>query len=812
MSRLIFGVVREIVLLLVPVILAAVLSWQTGALLVIALFAATWLAACMKRVRAASWFSHVLTGLIIGLSISLLRHLPAYWNVPAGLLVFVAGLGVQGIWERRNGLTEKVSGKEPDPDGGRRGASAWGGGWPSHTPEGEPMRVLGAGEIAMGGPVTCDYLFPDGVLLCGLGGSACFSTDGRYFAAPVPSRQAWGLAVLDRRERRLYRSHYAGFWELDEFNAEAIRGRYSPLTSDESSTVSLDELLAGSEVFDLVGVQDLWLTPEWLEHAHQTERKLPAPPAGNHRATATRFLPVSLRGLEYPLMPLSRPSYAIAVNGQASNLLIDNDSPIIWRQDGQALCCQARPMTPGPAPAVGAHWLWTAADGWRPLPHPWVWVGGEPSVACGDLAALDGTSVRIAAHLDHPSPSQGRCGTRLDRVSGDVPAVTGYTPDGRMQTGTCRCTTLRLALPLGSPGGRGAAVVESDPLGIGECARLHWLFDREGGQGVYACRIGDWNLPGQWQLDHRVSDCGGYLALLPAPGEDGVAGEAVVVDVRRRAFIHSRPMLVARLQDFHGGALRLVCIAGRRDEAATGSALQCFQEAAPLPGHASAFLAPRSGSALVYQSLWLAVRDGALVPLPDWRLVDRTQLAIADGDFVYPAPDGRDAAWLFGAATEYDDSWLRENTPRRNGCLLTASGCALGGLAPAMIWSADSRYLALTRLLAARDGRGVRSWQLLLLEPEAGRLYTMADPIGSMPQFERFDASGLRLLVHKYDWLVEDDAGTPRLVSWETLLALPCTPLTRYDGGWRLAPDQEDSLALWQALDRRPLQDWASKA
>lgn len=807
--RLISTLVHEFALMLVPIVLAAVLPWPVGVGLVVVIFAAAWLGVGMKRVKAAFWLSHVLTGLIIGLSIGLLVQLPVYWNVVAGPLLFLVGLGAQGVWERRRGLMVD------DPQSSvvhARGASAWGGGFPSQTPEGESIRVLDVGEIAMGGPVTCDYLFPDGVFLGGMGSSACFSDDGRYFAAPIPSRQAWGLAVLDRHERRLYLSKFSSFWELDAFTGGTLRGRHSPITSDQSTTVPLADVLRDAEALDLVPIQDLWLTPGWLEHNKPTEREFPPPPAGAHHVTATQYLPASLRDLPYPLRPLRYPTYEIAIDGQPSGLLVGDDASIVWRPDGRALCCRAAPRpdakpTNGAKPTHGAHWVWSDGAGWLSLPHPWTWSGAEPSVTCDEPVALDEFTVRVAARFDYLGLSQGHHGVRLDHVAGDAAIVARHTPDGRMVTGTSRCTELLLALPLDSQGGRGAAMVETQPLLNGERARLRWLFDRDNEQGVHDCHIGDWELPGQWLLDHRASDCGRYLALVPAPGENGVIGGVVVVDVPRRALIRSDPMLVVRLRDFRDGQLELAIIAGRQDKGVPRTALCRFQEAAPSPDKAAAFTADRPGSDLVYQTVRLRVRDGDLAPVPDWRQVDQPQLAVADGDFVYPAPGGGDAAWLFGTATEFDDNWLRENAPRRNGYLLTASGCALGGLAPGMIWSTDGRYLALTRLLSEHDAHGRRTWLLQVLEPEAGRLYSMADPLGCMPKFESFDADGLRLLTHQHDWLVDGDKAESRCLSLETLLALPCTSLVRHDS-WQLAPDQEANWALWRALDRTPLREW----
>lgn len=807
--RLLLDLIGQVISLIAPIALVAVLPLRAGFGLVAATAIAAGLCARLTWKKFAIRISHVLSGLIIGLALSLLLHLPSYWNVAAGLFVFLGGLAAQGTWERRQGLMSAKPEPRRVPDDPRspRGASAWGGGAPRRTPEGEPIRILDVGEIAMGGPTYCDYLFPDGVLLCGMGTSACFSTDARYFAAPLPSRQTWGLAILDRHERRLYYCSYSAFWELDEFTPDALRGRDSPLVSNQSTSVPLAALLASAEVCNLIPICDLWLTPDWQERIARTERDLPAPPMGHHRARARLFLPPTLRDLDDPLVPLRYPGYTLEVDDQSTGLLIGADTPIVWRADGQALCCAARPTCESARKQDGPYWLWEAGTGWRSLPLPWIRAEAEPDLTYDEPVALDSTSLRITARLNLPELSHGRHGTQLHNIHGDIATLTGYTPEGRMQIGELKRTELQLDLPLDSQGGRGAAAVETLPLENGLRARLQWRFDRDDGLGVHACRIGDWRLPGDWLLDHRVSDCGRYIALIPAPDNDAVPGEVVVADVRLRTLIRSAPMLVARLQDFRQGVLSLAEIRGRQDENAHATALRRFQEAAPPPAQAAAFLAPRPASRLFYQQTRLAVRLDSLAPLPDWRIVDRPQLAIADGDFIYPAPHGKDAAWFFGSTTEYDDGWLRENTPRRNGYLLSASGCALGGLAPTMIWSTDGRYLALTRMSDERDASGQWQWQLLLLDPAAERLHTLPEPIGRMPRFERFDDDGLRLRTFKHDWLVDGDPGHRRHLSMATLLALPCVALVRHET-LMLEPEQEKHLALWEAWDRGALRQW----
>lgn len=512
-----------------------------------------------------------------------------------------------------------------------------------------------------------------------------------------------------------------------------------------------------------------------------------------------------MRDLENPLAPLSYPAYALAVDGQPSGLVIDSTAPVVWRGDGLAFCCRAS-AGPERAPGIGAHWLWSADNGWRSLPHPWVRADDEPMLQVGEPQALNDTAVVFEAHQDYPVPSEGRHGSRLSHVYGKIHTVVGHSPEGRPLIGTVSGTASQLVLPLSSRGGRGAATVESAPLENGERARLRWVGEQDT-RGRYECRLGDWPLPGQWLLDHRVSDCGRYLALLPAPDNALPAGAVVVADVRQRTLLHSSPRLVARLLDFRGGVLSLAEISGRQNDDAPGSALCRVRQPAPPPEQAAAFLDAPSGTALLYECRRFEMHDDGLALLPDWRLIDRPPVAVADGDFIYPAPGNRDAAWLFGAATEYGGHDPHPTQPRRNGYLLTASGCALGGLTPAMIWSADGRWLALTRILEQRDEAGRQPWQLLILDPLEKRLGIRETPLGYLPDFDSFDERGLCFRVHQYDWEVEDDAGQPQRIPMQDVLSLPWAPLTGHDG-WAFGPEQHDNRAYWEAWDRNPLQPW----
>ena len=116
----------------------------------------------------------------------------------------------------------------------------------------------------MGGPLVCHYLMPDGCFIPDCNPSARFSSDGRHFVSPIPSRGAWGLAIFDRQERLLYRCAVDNFWELDSVTEREVIGRHSPLTSNAPQRLELQALKAGSEAEAFVAIGDLWLPEsEW---------------------------------------------------------------------------------------------------------------------------------------------------------------------------------------------------------------------------------------------------------------------------------------------------------------------------------------------------------------------------------------------------------------------------------------------------------------------------------------------------------------------------------------------------------------------
>lgn len=808
LSLLLLKLLWEVFKLVAPIAALTVLPplLTLGLVLLVALL--TWGAVRLSWLRPARFCNGLVTAGAIGFGFSIIHWAPTWWGIPAGILLLFVGLGLASSLEKRLGLAKAKP--EATETAAVSGASAWGGG-DLLTPEGEIVRTFAWGEIAMGGPTYGNYLFPDGVLLEGLGASARFSSSGRYFAAPLPSRDAWGLLVLDRQARRVYRNAEVGeFWEIDEFSDEAISGRYSPLVGNQGYRMTLADLLRQSEAVDLVAVGDLWLEPGWSPS--QADKDFPAP-AGSHQLLGLAHLPPHLRELDDPLEPLRYPTLRLQIDGELSDLLIGAGELPVWRADGQALVCRATPLQSTrrwPLPL----WLWVAGQGWRQLPEPWIVAEGEPGLSWDAPRELGEQTLTLTGRMNTPQLDHLRFGYELHEYYSDVETIAGHDAEGRILAGEqCGAGLIRV-LPLAGEGRRGEGAVLGEPLLGGEPPHFDWLHDSQDARlGAYACRIGDWTLEGEWLLDHRVSDCGRYLALVTFAEVPALPNRVCVVDMQRRCLLEfAGQPLVARLLDFRAGVLSLAQLRGRLARDEDDTPLRRFDRAAPAATRAARFVAHDEDSRLYYQRLELHIDQDVLQVRPSWRLVERAQVANADGDFVMPAPRGGDAAWLFGAQSEYRDHYLRERHPRGGGCLLTASGLAVADLGPSLIWSDDGRYLALTRhipRMQVAERVETDQWQLLLLDTRDRLLRSTASHMGCMPQFLGFADGVIEWRVLPNDWEHEDSAAEwqVRRLPLSELLPLCGTPLQARGALW-LPPEELVRAGQWQGLDAAALQAW----
>ncbi|WP_248805624.1 hypothetical protein [Pseudomonas sp. MWU13-2100] len=799
-GRLLLELLWLLLVLLVPIFFVTILPPLLALAVVLVCAGTMWACAKLGWPKGGRAFARLMISAVFGLGFSLGRALPDYWDIAAACLAIFPGLACVSIWERRLGLVKPTT---QNPAAGN-GTSAWGGQEPTMTPEGEPIRVFNHGEIAMGGPVMCDYLFPDGILLEGLGASARFSSDARYFAAPIPSRASWGLVILDRPLRRLYRCQAEQLWELDTFNEQGLGGRYSPLVDNGAHQQSLEDLLKDAQAVDLLPVSDLWLEPGNWQQALMQQQIEYRSPDGQHLLEGQLTLPVSLRELDQPTGPVNHPDYRLSLDGVPSPLLVTAQTPIVWSADSRGLVCRA--STPGSSGPQRALWLWQQEQGWRSLRNPWSSDNRSPSGYWSNPLALDEQQVWLESELPLSQPDNGDYGYQLHSIHSDSQILVGHDALGRERTAEWNRPRIRLVLPLDSDGSAASVSIESEPLAEGTRARFSQRqVDQDESVG-YQCQIGAWTLPGLWRLDHRVSDCARYLALLPFARHPAVPDRVVVADPRQRRLLDGPSMRVAALVDFRAATLSVAVIVGRLPRDIAGTPLQRFTEAAPDASQAAGFCRYREDSRLYYELRRLQLRADDLQGLPAWRWVQQPQIATAEGEFIQPSPTGLDAAWLFGSSTEYGDDLGRGHIARLGGHLLTASGCALADLAPSMAWSPKGRYLALTRLYLEHrdfaDSYNRRAWKLLLLDVEAHTLRTAPGWLGNRPQLIEFGADTLHLRQFEADWDLRDgsDPGARVKIALKEMLEWPSEPLQPQAGLWLTTTEAAQAQA-WHNLE-----------
>uniref|UniRef100_UPI00333F898F hypothetical protein n=1 Tax=Castellaniella defragrans TaxID=75697 RepID=UPI00333F898F len=489
------------------------------------------------------------------------------------------------------------------------------------TPEGVPFRVVGSGELAMGGPHFHTILFPDGVLLEGVGYDARFSRDGRYFAAQRPERGGDGLLVLDRQERRIYHArNHADFWRLDEF-ASAPPGACNAGEQPVGPSPGFRDFLARAQVESLAPIVDLWVEPQVL-HAHEkvtAAYEYPSPD-GRRKLVARRVIPRSPRHLGNPCGFVYAPDYALSLDGEAAGLLLNEPETVAWQSDSLALVCRARAASrarKAEKDADGPHgfWLWEHGKGWRALPEVWRHTPGEPSLNTDRKAALVAHELWLNAEMPNPELRGGSQGYFISFSYSATERTVGHHEDGQAQSAARPCRPVRLILPLDSRGGRGTVRVESAGLNDSSRAVFTWDHDNLAGLGGWHCRIGDWALPGLWLLDHCVVDSGAHIVLCPFAEKAHTAGSFVVAAPATRDLFTGPELLIRCLQDFCQDTVSVIEIAGRLKNPgergpgiAPGTPLAPFESPAPRPDEADDFFRHETGGSASRYRYWYRQR------------------------------------------------------------------------------------------------------------------------------------------------------------------------------------------------------------
>lgn len=667
---------------------------------------------------------------------------------------------------------------------------------PEKTPEGGTIRYIMRWPGDRGEPETMSCIMPDGSYLAEIETDCCFSDDGRYFVMHYGSE----LRIFERQQKALYKVI------LDKHPSDLIKCQNGHIYF-RNAKLALSEVLEEFSPVLLVAVADLWIIPAWAQGVQKTHIVWPAGPTGQRRE-GHLFLPANLRHLPDPLIPLEHLRYQLWLDGIPGDVVLAEDEVILAASTSQALACkgwslkalQDNPESWEENPRH--YWRWHPASGWREIKAAIAEMGRLP-LRWGKIEEISGRKLWVGVTINNVLPFEGRYGAYLRDALGTT--FTGYDRAGRLLPAELAEHSFEVLLPV-IPGRQ---QLRSIPLPDGR--RLIFIeFSRDKTQVAYQVWFGDYLIPGLWQLEYRIDDEKEHVALLPACAASALCDNVVVFKFKTKCLFSSPPMLIGRLHSFSAGILSVIDLAGLLSEGYKSHPLQPADLPPPPASRAAKFYTESWKYPAGHHLLCLRIDTAGLVFLPDWRVVQIPQVANAGGDFILPAPEALDAAWLRGAVIE--GYWMDQSLPRKNGYLLTASGCAIYGVTPSFAWCDQGRYLALTHLLSWNDPdnddpQRRNQWQLWLLDTHERTLRIRAGSTGRMPAFDRFSKGHWGVCTFDTDYERQGEIGRYGKVSLASLLQLPAEALIRRGQFFHRAEEEQPD-AHWQTFDDQILNRW----
>lgn len=188
------------------------------------------------------------------------------------------------------------------------------------------------GEICMGGPTVGDAIFSNKCAFSDVGPSIVLSEDGRYAAMSLPSRDEWGLLIVDLHEKRTYAPDDPGFWEFDRIEKGVIYGRHSPITHNTGLTLSIEKAIASANELPMVQDDGWWVIDN---EGREPFTQYPAVTiTSSQRAHKLIFVPDLNPFKNNPFLRGKYPSYSVLVDDEL--LALDTRRPTAIWVDGQA--------------------------------------------------------------------------------------------------------------------------------------------------------------------------------------------------------------------------------------------------------------------------------------------------------------------------------------------------------------------------------------------------------------------------------------------------------------------------------------------
>lgn len=221
---------------------------------------------------------------------------------------------------------------------GKTGTSAWAGDNSGKASiadaSGYCMRYdyFARGEICMGGPTDGDAIFSNKCAFSNVGPSIALSEDGHYAAMCLPSRDEWGLLIVDLQEKRTYAPKNIGFWEFDRIEEGVIYGRHSPITHNTMLTLSIEKAIASATELPMAQDDGWWVIDY---EGRKPFTQYPAITiASNRMAHKLTFVPNLTPFKSDPFLSDSSPSYILLIDNELLGMETRNPTAI-W-VDGKA--------------------------------------------------------------------------------------------------------------------------------------------------------------------------------------------------------------------------------------------------------------------------------------------------------------------------------------------------------------------------------------------------------------------------------------------------------------------------------------------
>lgn len=421
-----------------------------------------------------------------------------------------------------------------------RGSSAWSGtaSGGSAQPGSDGSRVLwhfhDTGEICMGGPTYGDVVFSNRCAFRGVGPSVAIADDGHYAAMTQPSRETWGLLLVDFERRLAYDLSASDVpWEIDAISDGRIHGRVSPLTGDTPVSLEIDRLIAEQPAIPLVEDDGWWLLDEAQREPLPRYDAVSVGSSGGRHTLI--FVPDRRPLRDNPFLRFAAPSYALLVDG----CLLDGETrhtKACWidsaDHEGRFLVIGERLFDLMPegifAPAAARELPLAGAD---EFPH----------ATLGDMRAGDSGMLLVEVVLlqrsfahDRAESCQESSTYPWDEETVDYRAVDGQA-QRRLRTRIERHAVYRIDLPAYVRGGsqRLATVIELTNRARPACRAELFPLPGYGPATPYApyrCATSCGVDPGPVTGEFAWSHCGRYLALVVAEAPPAVPGTIRIID------------------------------------------------------------------------------------------------------------------------------------------------------------------------------------------------------------------------------------------------------------------------------------------